>query len=263
MNPLYFPAWHTSPAQIITVIFVVAIPVFFALEATALFSFGYSKFANREQQAALPSRLGMFIIYFPAVVIAPAVYAFLGNPGTTWHWLVMVAVSLHFGKRCLETMFLHKYSGVMNVFTALAVCSLYSILAALLGVIAATEIPAELVNSDAFNPWYITGGVLWTVGIAGNFYHHWLLANLRKPGETGYKLPRGGLFQWVACPHYTMELLGWLGFAFVFHHWTAWVLLGVMTAYLAGRGHNTVKWYRDRLGDEVPDGWKRMVPFVY
>ena len=263
MNPIYFPEWQGTIPQIIAAVFAVVWPLFFVLEATALFSFGYSKFADREQQRALPSRLGMFIIYFPAVVIFPAAYVIFGNPGTIWHWLVMAGMSIHFGKRCLETLFLHKYSGVMNLFTALAVCSLYSLLSGLLGVLAATEVPAELVNSDAFHPWTLTGVTLFVVGLFGNLYHHWLLANLREPGETGYKLPTGGLFPWVACPHYLLELVGWYGYALVFHHAAAWAVVLTMTAYLAGRSHNTVKWYRDRLGDEVPPDWRRLVPFIY
>jgi very-long-chain enoyl-CoA reductase len=41
---------------------------------------------------------------------------------------------------------------------------------------------------------------------------HIILSNLRKPGEKGYKIPRGGLFNYVTCANYTFEIWGWLLF---------------------------------------------------
>ena len=90
-----------------------------------------------------------------------------------------------------------------------------------------------------------------------------LLADLRKPGETDYKLPQGGLFPYVACPHYLAELIGWLGFSLVFRHVGALMLTFVMVMYLAGRSHATLAWYRERLGERVPAHWKRLVPYVF
>ena len=53
-------------------------------------------------------------------------------------------------------------------------------------------------------------GLLFVAGQVGNAYHHWLLANLRKPSSKGqgqedkaYKAPKGGLFSHIVCPHYT------------------------------------------------------------
>ena len=50
---------------------------------------------------------------------------------------------------------------------------------------------------------------MFAVGSAGNLYHHHLLASLRKGGDTGYKVPMGGLFELVAAPHYLFELVAW------------------------------------------------------
>lgn len=51
----------------------------------------------------------------------------------------------------------------------------------------------------------------------GNLYHHMLLRNLRSQTRQGgvkqYYVPRGGLFEFVACPHYLFEILTFLGAA--------------------------------------------------
>ncbi|MBA0725564.1 hypothetical protein Golax_022143 [Gossypium laxum] len=46
------------------------------------------------------------------------------------------------------------------------------------------------------------GVVLFLIGISGNFYHHYLLSKLRTKGDKEYKIPKGGLFELVICPHY-------------------------------------------------------------
>jgi very-long-chain enoyl-CoA reductase len=42
---------------------------------------------------------------------------------------------------------------------------------------------------------------------------HIILANLRAPGDKGYKIPRGFLFNYITCANYTAEIWGWLLFA--------------------------------------------------
>jgi very-long-chain enoyl-CoA reductase len=39
-----------------------------------------------------------------------------------------------------------------------------------------------------------------------------ILANLRPPGQKAYVIPRGFLFEFITCPNYTAEILGWLLF---------------------------------------------------
>lgn len=258
----YFPSFEGTPAQWILVAFACCIPVFFLAEATGWMSFGYSKFAQRERRWSLPSRLGMFIIYFPAVFAYPLIFTYMEGPSSSWHTWCMALVVAHFAKRCLETLFLHKYSGVTNLGSTLLISSLYTLVALLLGYFAATDMKLSLLNSTVLKPLVVVGIVLWFVGTGINFYHHWLLARLRKPGETGYVLPTGGLFRWIACPHYFGEIVAWFGYAFLFHHIAAYIIAATMTAYLMGRSHNTVKWYRERL-EGVPSNWKRLFPFVY
>ena len=258
----YVPEFDGSLVQWTVIIYLCSAPFLGVGEAFGWTSFGYSKFADRKARFALPSRLGMFIIYFPAVFtfwIGPVVHGVEFSP-----WLILCGLmtSLHFAKRCAEVLFLHRYSGVMNFMTMVMICFLYTTLALLLGEIAATGFtghppPAKIDLT------MLTGLGLWIVGTYGNFHHHWLLAQLRKGEETDYKVPRGSSFDHVACPHYLFEIIAWWGFSIFFHHIGAAMMIFVMTAYLVGRSHNTLKWYREKLGDELPHGWKRLVPFVY
>jgi steroid 5-alpha reductase family enzyme len=58
--------------------------------------------------------------------------------------------------------------------------------------------------------------LLFFIGISGNFYHHYLLSKLRGEGEREYRIPKGGLFELVICPHYLFEIMGFLGVSFIY-----------------------------------------------
>ena len=69
-----------------------------------------------------------------------------------------------------------------------------------------------------------------------------LLANLRKnDADKRYKVPKGGLFPLLCCPHYTCELVAWAGFAMVLNHAAAFCLLSFFVLYLLGRGRSYSK----------------------
>ena len=59
------------------------------------------------------------------------------------------------------------------------------------------------------------GILLFVIGMGGNFYHHYLLSRLRKDGEKGYRIPHGGLFEFVVCPHYLFETIDFVGLALI------------------------------------------------
>lgn len=258
----YIPEFTGTFVQWVIIVYAIAGPLFFWTERNGHLPLGYSKFADRTRRFALPSRLGMLLIYAPAAVAGVLTHLACDGPWTPWHGLTLGLIAVHFVRRCVEVLAVHRYSGVTNLLTAVAISGLYAGVSALLAGIGATEVSPALLGSDGFEPLWVAGVALWAVGAAINIGHHILLARLRSPGQTDYVLPRGGLFRWVACPHYLGEIIGWFGFALVFHHIGAFVVAGAMTFYLAGRSAHTLRWYGERF-DTLPPGWKRLVPFVY
>src|SRR5262249_13691421 len=60
---------------------------------------------------------------------------------------------------------------------------------------------------------FIFGSTLFVAGWSINRWADGVLRGLRKPGESGYSIPRGGLYELISCPNYGGELLEWTGFA--------------------------------------------------
>lgn len=194
------------------------------------------------------------MLYFPACAYG---YSCIGRMGGERPELVSWLVTAHFFKRCFECLFVHKYSGKMPIASSAFISFFYFLLA-----FSCTYF-VESVPSQLFQEWTRIWGLrLFCVGIGGNFYHHYLLATLRKPGEKGYKIPRGGLFEYVAAPHYFFELLGWYGVSLTSQHMMVCLFSVAMTVYLFDRAVAQTHWNRKKIPG-YPSSRGHIVPFVF
>lgn len=201
----------------------------------------------------LPARLGMFILYAtPLLALFLSAKDYLPSASAI-QWVVLGAVFVHFAKRTLESLFLHKYSRTTSPVSTLVIGFFYSQAAFTVGWLNRNPIPA-------IDPLFSLGIILFLVGISGNFYHHKLLADLRKE-STGYFIPKGGLFRYVICPHYLFEIIGWVGIALLSRHSAVWMNLLAMSSFLTGQGLRALSWYRTTFEDFPKDG-KAILPFV-
>ena len=210
----------------------------------------YSKFRPAK---GIPTRVGMFILYFLpllAVTISALPYLFSSS---MIQIIVFAAVFIHFAKRVLESLFLHKYSGPIGLFTTLMIAGFYSLAAYMIGYLNRQPIPSV----DA---WFYIGAVLFLAGILGNFIHHKILADLRK-STLDYIIPTGGLFNMVICPHYLFEIVAWLGIFLLSRHLASLLILIFIIGYLTARSIRTLNWYHEKFS-EFPAGKKALIPFI-
>ncbi len=111
------------------------------------------------------------------------------------------------------------------------------------------------------DPRFLAGILIFALGFGINRHSDRILSHLRRPGETGYKIPRGGLFEWVSCPNYLGEILEWSGWALA-----TWSLPGLSfaiwtAANLVPRALAHHRWYREKFSDYPPKR-KAVVPFL-
>ncbi|MCG2785039.1 MAG: 3-oxo-5-alpha-steroid 4-dehydrogenase [Anaerolineae bacterium] len=210
----------------------------------------YSKFRGEK---GIFSRAGMFFLYFiPLLAALGFSIPYLTHPSLP-QTILLLALLGHFAKRCLEVLFLHKYSGPMDFLTALSIAGFYSLVAAGTSSLNA----AALDHPDG---WFWLGTILFAAGETLNFWHHKLLADQRGNSRE-YVIPRGGLFGWVACPHYLFELLAWLGIALISRHLFVYISFVGMFGYLLARSLKTLAWYRAKFPD-FPKERKALIPWL-
>ena len=215
----------------------------------------YSKFVDKgASNVKVPSVLGMFLIYSPSCLggcLALKSYASSerGN-------LAALMMAIHFGKRTFETLAIHKYSGTMPLISSLNISIVYTVATAIVCYY------GESVGGDVEGLGKRFGFSLFFLGLVGNLYHHWLLASLRKSGEKRYKIPRGGLFEYVAAPHYLFELIGWLGVVILVDHFCVFLLFFGMMAYLVDRARAQTAFNVKKI-DGYPKSRGHILPFLF
>ena len=214
----------------------------------------YSKFAkNVEFGIHVPSRFGMLCLYFPAFLYAASRLDKTSGRSHT----IATMVAVHFLKRSLECLFVHKYSGSMPIASSAFISFFYTLLA-----FACTYFTEKIPSSEFEDFTGIWGWRLFLIGILGNGYHHYLLASLRKPGEKGYKIPTGGIFGFVATPHYFFELIGWYGVSIASQHSMVLLFSFAMSVYLFDRAVAQSAWNKKKIPG-YPKSRKNIIPFVF
>ncbi|XP_063221579.1 probable very-long-chain enoyl-CoA reductase art-1 [Bacillus rossius redtenbacheri] len=133
------------------------------------------------------------------------------------HQVVHIAAvcwAVHYAKRLLETLFVHRFShATMPLFNLFKNCSYYWLF---------TAYVAYHVNHPLYTPprtmqiyCGLAGFILCELG---NLSIHVTLRNLRPAGTSVRKVPVAtsnpftSLFNWVSCPNYTYEVGSWLSF---------------------------------------------------
>ncbi|XP_062845614.1 3-oxo-5-alpha-steroid 4-dehydrogenase 1 [Trichomycterus rosablanca] len=120
------------------------------------------------------------------------------------------------------------------------------------------EFPPDWVT----HPCFITGSLLWFFGWIINVHSDHILRNLRAPGETGYKIPRGGIFEYVSGANFFGEIVEWAGFALAaqsIHSLAFAVFTFIVLSSRAGAHH---KWYLGKFED-YPKSRKVLIPFLF
>lgn len=112
------------------------------------------------------------------------------------------------------------------------------------------------------SPAFIVGFLVFITGMTINVWADSVLLSLRC-GDEGYKIPRGGLYEYVSSPNYFGEIVEWLGWAVM-----TWSLAGLSfflytTANLGPRAAAHHDWYRKQFPERYPKSRKVLIPFVY
>ncbi|XP_073123834.1 uncharacterized protein [Henckelia pumila] len=148
-------------------------------EATGTKHLQYSKFWNvgyqKNKQILLSSRFGMLLLYTPALVAAISSFRIFPNLDIRFLMLKSV-VTIHFLKRVLEVLFLHRFSGFITLDTTIIISLIYHTSSAAMLYF---QHESQGFPEPSTDLKYI-GLVAFLVGIIGNFYHHYLLSKLRE-----------------------------------------------------------------------------------
>jgi 3-oxo-5-alpha-steroid 4-dehydrogenase 1 len=120
----------------------------------------------------------------------------------------------------------------------------------------------EYSNAWLLSPAFLFGAGLFLLGMSINHHADDVLLSLRRPGDTEYRIPEGGLYRYISCPNYFGEILEWCGWAIA-----TWSLCGFTFAFwtianLAPRAIAHHKWYQEKFS-EYPAERRAIIPFLW
>jgi len=107
----------------------------------------------------------------------------------------------------------------------------------------------------------ILGLLMFVIGWLINFNADSILRNLRKPGETNYKIPRGGMFEFVSGANFFGEIVEWIGYTIASWSIAGFAFAIFTIAVLSPRAIQHHKWYKQKFED-YPKNRKALIPFI-
>lgn len=243
---------------LVAVMFALAVLTYVALRFVVA---PYGRYARAGWGPTVSDRLGWMLMESPSLLYFAWVYMHGTHRAEVAPLALFGLWMLHYGHRTLVYPFRLRSTGkrmpIIIVLLAVAFnflnCSINARWISELGVYP----PGWLTD-----PRFIVGVLLFGVGMLVNFDADRRLFALRPPGTTGYKIPRGGLYEWVTSPNYLGELVEWTGWALA-----SWSLGGLAFAVytfanLAPRAVAHHAWYRQEFPG-YPGARKALVPFLY
>lgn len=186
-------------------------------------------------------------------------------PPSDLQLLTCLLLTIHFVKREIETLFVHKFSlATMPASYIVRNSAHYWILGGL-NIAYWVFAPSSPTARTQANPILLyTGLALFTFGQLANLNVHLTLSNLRKNGSTERKIPTGFGFGLVTCPNYLFEVIAWLGVYLVSSlSWSVLLFIvvgaGTMMKWASGKERR----YRREFGDKYKRKRYVMLPGIW
>jgi protein-S-isoprenylcysteine O-methyltransferase Ste14 len=219
----------------------------------------YGRYRRTGWGPTVPARLGWLVMESPAPLLFAAVYATGRHRAELVPLVFLLMWQAHYVQRAFVYPFLMRGGTRMPV-TVMLLAITFNVLNAWIN---ARWVSGSGSYSATWlaDPRFALGVLLFGGGLAANLTADRTLRRLRAPGETGYRIPRGGLYRWVSCPNYLGEIVEWTGWALA-----TWSLPGLAfavytAANLAPRAIDHHRWYRQQFAD-YPRDRRALVPFV-
>ncbi|KAM3865063.1 3-oxo-5-alpha-steroid 4-dehydrogenase 2a [Diretmus argenteus] len=105
------------------------------------------------------------------------------------------------------------------------------------------------------------GLLLFFLGMAINIHSDHILRSLRKPGETVYRIPHGGMFEFVSGANFFGEILEWCGYAVATWSLPTFSFALFTISSIGPRAYHHHKDYQRKFED-YPRSRKAIIPFI-
>jgi len=221
----------------------------------------YGRFSNEKWGPMISNRWGWFLMEATVLISfgswLPLRQPDWRNPAT---WMIALFI-LHYVHRSLVyPLMIRTRNKRMPIVIMLSAMLFNTVNGSLLGIWFArwANYPRDWLGS----PFFVAGSALFIGGMAINWRSDYILIHMRKKGETGYSIPRPGLFKYVSSPNLLGEIVEWGGYALLTWSLPALAFFVWTCANLLPRALSNHRWYKRHFLDYPPDR-KKLLPFIW
>lgn len=221
----------------------------------------YGRHGQQTRGPTVGNRLGWLLMELPSPIVFAFFFLTAPTARETVNWLLFGFWLMHYTYRSCVFPFRLKTTGKRMPLAILLCGVFFNLVNGFLNGYFLGHLHPSYPGSWTSDPRFILGLLCFLSGMFVNWHSDNILLHLRKPGETGYRIPAGGLFRYVSSPNYLGEVVEWGGFALMawslpalsFFIWTA--------ANLIPRALANHRWYHENFAD-YPADRKAFIPFL-
>jgi protein-S-isoprenylcysteine O-methyltransferase Ste14 len=220
----------------------------------------YGRHARPGWGPTIPSRVGWVVMECPAVFAFVIFYLLGSHRGDVAPVALLLLWQAHYVHRTFVFPLAMRATGKTMPASIAAMGFSFNVLNAWINatwISALGDYPATWLVDVRF----VLGAAVFLVGLVINVRADRRLMSLRRPGETGYKIPRGGLHEYVSSPNYLGEIIEWLGWAMATWSLPGLAFAAYTAANLVPRALSHHAWNKKTFS-EYPARRKALVPFL-
>ncbi len=218
----------------------------------------YGRHARSGWGPDLDATLGWVLMELPAV-LGMAFFFAVGEHHRLPAIVLLALWQLHYLHRTFVFPFRRRGRSRRTPLLIVAMAMLFNVVNSYLNGRQLFTLGDEHPASWLLSPQFVGGALLFLSGWWINLRSDGTLFRLRRPGESGYRIPEGGLFRWISCPNYLGEILEWVGWAIAAGTLAGWTFAAWTAANLVPRALAHHRWYRERFPD-YPAARKALIP---
>ncbi|MFX0031338.1 MAG: methyltransferase [Candidatus Hodarchaeota archaeon] len=221
----------------------------------------YGQHINEKWGPTINNKLGWFIMEIPTIIIYLFFYLIGGRKTDIMSIVFLCIWMLHYGQRTFIFPFLIRAKQPMPL-TIISFGLMFNGINTYLQARWIYTFSLPYPSNWIISPFFIVGAIIFFSGFFINLHSDRIIRNLRKPGEIDYKIPYGGMFNYVSCPSYFGEITEWAGWAVM--TWSLPGLVFVLWTFfnLGPRARSHHKWYLNTFPD-YPKNRKALIPYIY
>ena len=233
-----------------------------AFIATFFVTAPYGRHARAGWGPTMPAKWGWVLMEAPSPIGFAIVFAMSSHRTEAVPILLLGIWQLHYLYRSFVFPFRMRGGDKPKPLLTVSIAFFFNCCNGAMNAFAITELAPHLWGEGAMaSPTLWVGVLVFGFGYVVNQHADYVLRNLRKPGETGYKIPFGGLYGVVSCPNYLGEILEWVGFAIAASTAPGWAFAFFTASNLVPRAVAHHRWYLEKFAD-YPTRRRAILPFL-